>query len=1615
MGFLTGPVGLNAIALGATALPPVTLAVTNLVGAVQQLGQGLIVLPGLMAGAVSSVGVAVLGFKGMGDAVKALNEGDLEKVTEAMKDMDPAAQNVAKSVSRFTQGPLKDLRKGLQGKMFADVDQSFDQLVQKRMPNVVKGTGLIGEAWNATLKTISSTLGSDSTGGILDRIFGNTAEGQKRANAAIEPIVKAVGTLSAAGTDVLPRLGDAATRVATRVANAITAADGDGRLAKMMDQGLTGITNLGNTGINLAKIIGSITKAAGGDGGLLKLMEGGSKRLAEFLGSADGQERLTRFFDDARARMAEWLPILKDVGSVIGDVFRGFQQWGDTILPVVGGIASALADMPGLVQAAITAFLAFKTFSGLSSLLGTLTNIGGALGNIQSKTGGAGGGLFGNRALAGAGLLTSGIISQVNGETNGTNVLSAIGGGALAGSQFGPIGTVLGALGGAAVSLTNVFLDQANKMQATRDSFQEWIDTRPPAVPAITPNTPITAGPAVQPPNISTPNPVPGPTTVRGLLLGPEAGVGMGNGGELRNMQGIDSALAGIADKAAVARANVDLVATGIETLPTGQVVLKDNAPEAIERVKNLGYAVQQLPDGRVAIQVQYMLNGRPISLDQLRAPIRVGAFPGDTTNPSLGGRADGGLLPGYSPGVDNMLVPMSGGEGVVIPEAMRALGPRWLYGINSRFRSGLRRSNYGFADGGVVGGVGALGGDLVVNLLTQIRDALVGKLQGPLSDTATGVDALSTGLGVGGGAAGAGQLWGGDLGKGFIAGIVNGFGGDSRTMFPEFTKDGRPLASLLAGTGAGGAFGGANTAIAAALAKFATSGDTADLAGTGLGAADSVVSAIVTARNKKKNGLSDQEIADLVTQVLGGGGYTGVLDDRNSSLVKSLSTYSNKLAKNGGLTPASTAAGAAGGMTGGRGADALIAFAQAANGGQYQWGASDLAKGLADCSGAVSDLVELVTKGQADSGRLFSTANAAQVLQSLGAVPGLVPGALQVGFSPTHMAATLPNGVNFESGGAGGGVRYGGDAAGAGDSQFTEQWSLPVGAMGPLQDALGGMAGDMCSCVGDNMGNGLGQLGRDLIGGVGDVAGNVGGDLAKALFGGGDTYKPSGPNAKPLSLFKEGNPAALATLLGYNVPDLSRNGGGPGAQNLMVNPGPGFDAQGQMLSNVAVYIDRTMTSFAAVMEAKFQQMQDVLNQIRDQLAQIASQLVQAAASGGASVGAAAIPGAADGRVFPGYAPGVDSILARVSPGEGVLIPEAVRGLGGPAGVYAINSRFRRGLSRQNYPGVGGGRLPRFATGGVVTGEVGADFFGLSEIPIIGGLVNMLISILLKVLGIEIQSRNTLSSMAADVREFRGDFQRFDATGRLASDTSGLIDRNESSRDVVNKERVRILTQVIVGVVKYVIEKIIMPLINSAIQAAINFGTQALSSAVGMGVNAVAPGAGGVAGGITNAAVSALGSIAQTGGQIFTEFLGSFLTNSLTVLVEGIASILPSAIFQIFDIPGMFQMIFGPLFGGIGSLIGGLLGGIGLGGFFDSGGLARDVGFMPKNTIKPERVLDPRQTVAFEAAMARVGSGGRSSGGGDTYRKEINTTIVVQGGGPDIAQQVYDKLDALIA
>lgn len=135
------------------------------------------------------------------------------------------------------------------------------------------------------------------------------------------------------------------------------------------------------------------------------------------------------------------------------------------------------------------------------------------------------------------------------------------------------------------------------------------------------------------------------------------------------------------------------------------------------------------------------------------------------------------------------------------------------------------------------------------------------------------------------------------------------------------------------------------------------------------------------------------------------------------------------------------------------------------------------------DCSGAASVLVNAAV-GQPLYGERMATGNAADWLAARGAIMGRGPaGTLRVGWKNGgpgggHMAVTLPDGRNAESGGSVGKFTVGAGAAGADDPQFTNQAYIPVNAMYPdgwPSGAAGGGYGMYGSGSGGGGGGGYG------------------------------------------------------------------------------------------------------------------------------------------------------------------------------------------------------------------------------------------------------------------------------------------------------------------------------------------------------------------------------------------------------------------------------------------------------------------------------------------------------------------------------------------------------------
>ena len=120
---------------------------------------------------------------------------------------------------------------------------------------------------------------------------------------------------------------------------------------------------------------------------------------------------------------------------------------------------------------------------------------------------------------------------------------------------------------------------------------------------------------------------------------------------------------------------------------------------------------------------------------------------------------ATGGIIPGYTPGVDNHVIAVGGGEAVMRPEWTRAAGASYVHGANQAARFGgvsgagafiAQNGLPGFAGGGIIDSIGNFFKG-AWNGLVNIGGMALDFLKDPIGGMQKLLDSIIGGIGIGG------------------------------------------------------------------------------------------------------------------------------------------------------------------------------------------------------------------------------------------------------------------------------------------------------------------------------------------------------------------------------------------------------------------------------------------------------------------------------------------------------------------------------------------------------------------------------------------------------------------------------------------------------------------------------------------------------------------------------------------------------------------------------------------------------------------------------------------------------------------------------------------------
>lgn len=303
-------------------------------------------------------------------------------LAKAMAKLSPNAREMVEDIRAL--GPAwTAARKDAQDALTDGMGVAVTNLARVQLPGLRDGLVSINGALNSGLRATITSLSSETNKTDFSRSLHNVATGFSNAARGAAPLTDALTKLITVGTEYLPRAGENFARFAANFNSRIQRGAADGSLKKWIDDGI----DAGKTFFGILRDIGSMAASifrAADAGNVSKNLRETTADFAAFLKSTQGQSKMSSYFAESRENLAQLQPLLAELPGLLASVAEGFQTWGAIAAPFLRAAAELLNAHPGLVTAAVAAYLGFKTLGPIfGAVRGQITDTNSALNQVR--------------------------------------------------------------------------------------------------------------------------------------------------------------------------------------------------------------------------------------------------------------------------------------------------------------------------------------------------------------------------------------------------------------------------------------------------------------------------------------------------------------------------------------------------------------------------------------------------------------------------------------------------------------------------------------------------------------------------------------------------------------------------------------------------------------------------------------------------------------------------------------------------------------------------------------------------------------------------------------------------------------------------------------------------------------------------------------------------------------------------------------------------------------------------------------------------------------------------------------------------------------------------------
>ncbi|WP_433355639.1 phage tail protein [Microtetraspora malaysiensis] len=304
----------------AAAMASAAQSALGLVAALAPAGGIVAALPGAIALGVGAMATLKLAMAGVGDAFKAVMEGDPKKIAAALEGLSPAARSAALEL-QTVKPALDGLKSAVQDAFFAPLAGQLSAVTSALVGPLRDGMAGVASEFGRAGAQVAQFLASAQTASAVSAIFGSLRSAVAAIQPVVQPLLAGFRDLAVVGAQFSAGFAPGIASAAQRFGEFLSRAADSGAALGWMQGAMDVFRQLGSIVGNLSGILKGVFAAmrtGGSDAlGVIGQLLG---KVNEFVNSAQGQQ-------------------------ILVTIFKALSQVGQALSPIIGALAGALAKV----------------------------------------------------------------------------------------------------------------------------------------------------------------------------------------------------------------------------------------------------------------------------------------------------------------------------------------------------------------------------------------------------------------------------------------------------------------------------------------------------------------------------------------------------------------------------------------------------------------------------------------------------------------------------------------------------------------------------------------------------------------------------------------------------------------------------------------------------------------------------------------------------------------------------------------------------------------------------------------------------------------------------------------------------------------------------------------------------------------------------------------------------------------------------------------------------------------------------------------------------------------------------------------------------------------------